>query len=79
MKLKVVKKGTHMVALKEWNNDVPSPAEVVADALAQFEFNIKCLVERGGSPHPDLVHQDLDNLNVALKVAKEQNWEFTIE
>jgi len=79
MKLKVVKRGTHVLPLKEWNNDVPSPCEVVADTLADLQFQIKCMVERGGVPRPELVHQSLESLNCALKAAKDQNWELTIE
>lgn len=79
MKLKVLKRGTHILPLSEWNNDRPSPCEVVADSLAQLEFNIKHMVERGGCPRPELVHQDLDSLNCALSLAKEQGWELTLE
>ena len=81
MKLKLVQKGTHILPVSEWNNDIPSPASVVADHLQTLQHNLKMLVSSGGgnsTPINTLV-QDIKMLNNALLAAAEQEWKFTLD
>jgi hypothetical protein len=86
LKLKVVQKGTHVLPVSEWNNDVPNPASVVAETLADLEYRIAELVRVGGvmNSNDDFdavnqIHAGIDNLNEALQAAAEQNWKLELE
>jgi hypothetical protein len=82
LKLKVVEKGTHILPVGEWNNDVPNPAEAVADALVELEFKIGELVKSGGAiQKPSAYHdvkQSVLGLNLALNAASKQNWKLEL-
>ena len=81
--LKVVKEGTHYVKILEINDDVPSPAECVAEALTDLEFSLAELVKVGGAiNNPEAYHyakKSLLGLNLALNAASKQNWELELE
>lgn len=87
LKLKVVQKGTHFVAIDKINNDIPSPCEVVADCLADLEYHIKELIKAGGSEGNSVQSSavyfqakgSLLNLNDALQYATKQNWKLDLE
>lgn len=79
MKLKIIKRGTHMVELGKINDDVPSPCEVVADILLDFECRLKEMVKTGGTMNLEQQFQSLKMLNNALMEAKEQGWELEVE
>ena len=80
MKLTLVQKGTHILPISEWNNDRPSPAEVVAEHLQLLQHNLKMLVSSGGGNITDTntLFQDITMLNHALKAATDQGWKFTL-
>ena len=79
MKLNLVQKGTHILPISEWNNDRPSPAEVVADNLQLLQHNLTVLVNDGGSMNVENLFQDIKMLNNALLAASEQEWKFTLD
>jgi len=79
MKLKLVQKGTHILPVSEWNNDRPSPAEVVADSLLLLRHNLKVLVSTGGTTHIEGLLEDIKMLNHSLLAATEQGWKFKLE
>lgn len=83
LKLKVLRKGTHILPMSEWNNDVPSPCECVADALADLEYLIGELVKVGGAMQNPAAWNNAKNalsgLNLALNEATKQNWVLTLE
>jgi len=79
MKLKLVQKGTHILPVSEWNNDRPSPAEVVADNLQLLQHNLNVLVSTGGSMNVENLFQDVKMLNNALLAATNQGWKFSLD
>ena len=79
MKLTLVQKGTHILPISEWNNDRPSPAEVVADNLQLLQHNLKLLVNSGGAMNVETLFQDVKMLNNALLAATDQGWKFTLD
>jgi hypothetical protein len=89
LKLTVKQKGTHVLPVSEWNNDVPNPASAVADALADLEYRIAELIRLGGA-HPKykmtVTEEAFSNLqnsvnlvNNALLAASEQNWKLELQ
>lgn len=89
LKLKVVQKGTHNLTWEEANNDVPNPASVVAEVLADLEFRIAELVRIGGltpPPHTFQQKQVMENLRTSVNLlnnslieATNQNWKLELE
>ena len=87
LKLKVVERGTHILPVSEWNNDVPSPCECVAEALADVEYRIAELVRLGGNDESTLSKSEaarnlscsIQNLNASLYDASKQNWKLELE
>lgn len=86
LKLKVIQRGTHMLPLKEINNDVPTPPQVVADILADVECRLFELIKAGGCHPPvnrdnplDSLCQSMQILNDALLAATEQNWKLELQ
>ena len=78
LKLNIVKRGTHYVALGEINNDIPTPASIVAEYLSMLEYRISVIIEAGGVMNLNEAFQDLKNLNSALMDAKEQGWKLEL-
>ena len=74
MKLKITQKATHILPYSQWNNDVPSPCENVAEALTDLEYRIGQIIKNGGSMNLNDVFQSLKELNNAVIAAKDQNW-----
>ena len=80
MKLKIIKRGTHLVKLSKANNDIPSPPSVVADYLAELEYYLKDMVRLGGSNYAlKGATNHLRGLNEALEDATKQGWELHLE
>jgi hypothetical protein len=83
MKLKITQKGTHILPVSEWNNDIPSPCENVAEALIDLEYHIGELVKSGGAMGDSLVVRDtkssLFGLVSALNAATRQGWKLELE
>jgi hypothetical protein len=85
--LTVLKQGTHLVPLSEWNLDRPNPAECVAEALGDLEYRIAELVKVGGNPSPkpqefnefNAVQKSVEMLNFALLHAANQEWKLKLE
>jgi hypothetical protein len=81
--LKIVKRGTHILPVAKWNDDVPSPAECVAEALADVEYYIGELVKAGGAINNSAFYarakNALSGLNDALNAASKQNWQLEVE
>jgi hypothetical protein len=80
MKLKIIEKGTHLVKLSDANNDIPSPPQVVADYLTNFEYYLREMVRKGGSSHDLTACQNhLAGLNESIMEATEQGWKLHLE
>lgn len=87
MKIKVIQKGTHYVAIRDINNDVPSPCECVAEYLADIEYRLSELVRLGGNDESTAekssaarsLMYSVENLNNALVAAEKQNWKLELE
>ena len=80
MKLKVIQKGTHYVAIKDINNDVPTPASIVAEYLSSVEYYLQEMIKKGGSDHDvSALVSNIQTLNTALIDASAQNWKLELE
>ena len=81
MKLKVVQKGTHYVAIKDINNDIPPPPSFVAEYLGMLEYELGEMVKGGGND-PEAVKKVtsvIQMLNTSLRDAFDQNWKLELE
>lgn len=81
MKLNVIQRGTHILPVSHWNNDVPSPCECVAETLAQLQWQIGELIRSGGrdSKEESRTHESVEMLANALRAATRQNWKLDLE
>lgn len=83
LKLKIAQRGTHILPVEKWNDDIPSPCECVAEALWDVEYCIGELVKAGGSINNSAFYERAKNalsgLNLALNAASKQNWQLEIE
>lgn len=87
LRLKVVQKGTHILPMREWNNDRPSPCECVAEALYDLEYRIGELIRSGGDKASETGAESIElqnvfnaarGLNSALVAATNQQWKLDL-